>query len=94
LGWEKRAKQSNATKIFYVRVGENTSLFQGFYARSIRDHNFPNSSIKLSGLWVMGKKTTVALKEGRLDFDPWEQIFYDDFDGRRWKRELVKIIGE
>ena len=43
---------------------------------------------------VMGRDVTVAVTEGRLDFGPWEQIFYGEFDGRRRKRVLVKIIGE
>ncbi|MBN2217399.1 MAG: YjbQ family protein [Pirellulales bacterium] len=43
---------------------------------------------------IMGREVVVALTEGRLDFGPWEQIFYGEFDGRRPKRILVKIIGE
>lgn len=43
---------------------------------------------------VMGREVVVALTEGKLDFGPWEQIFYGEFDGRRRKRVLVKIIGE
>jgi len=43
---------------------------------------------------VMGREVTVAVTEGRLDFGPWEQIFYGEFDGKRKKRVLVKIIGE
>ncbi len=43
---------------------------------------------------VMGREVVVALTEGQLDFGPWEQIFYGEFDGRRRKRVLVKIIGE
>jgi len=43
---------------------------------------------------VMGREVVVAVTEGRLDFGPWEQIFYGEFDGRRPKRVLVKIIGE
>ena len=43
---------------------------------------------------IMGREVTVAVTEGRLDFGPWEQIFYGEFDGRRPKRVLVKIIGE
>jgi len=42
---------------------------------------------------VMGRGVTVAVTEGRLDFGPWEQIFYGEFDGRRRKRVLVKIVG-
>ena len=43
---------------------------------------------------VMGREVVVAITEGRLDFGPWEQIFYAEFDARRRKRALVKIIGE
>ena len=43
---------------------------------------------------VMGREVVVAVTAGRLDFGPWEQIFYGEFDGRRRKRVLVKIIGE
>jgi secondary thiamine-phosphate synthase enzyme len=43
---------------------------------------------------VMGREAVVAVTKGRLDFGPWEQIFYGEFDGRRRKRVLVKIIGE
>lgn len=42
---------------------------------------------------VMGREVVVAVTEGRLDFGPWEQIFYGEFDGRRRKRALIKIIG-
>ena len=43
---------------------------------------------------VMGREVVVAVTKGQLDFGPWEQIFYGEFDGRRRKRVLVKIIGE
>ena len=43
---------------------------------------------------VMGREVVVAITRGKLDFGPWEQIFYGEFDGRRRKRVLVKIIGE
>jgi secondary thiamine-phosphate synthase enzyme len=43
---------------------------------------------------IMGREVVVAVTEGRLDFGPWEQIFYGEFDGKRRKRVLVKIIGE
>jgi secondary thiamine-phosphate synthase enzyme len=42
---------------------------------------------------IMGREVVVAITEGRLDFGPWEQIFYGEFDGRRNKRVLVKVIG-
>jgi secondary thiamine-phosphate synthase enzyme len=43
---------------------------------------------------IMGRDVTVAVTAGNLDFGPWEQIFYGEFDGRRRKRALIKIIGE
>ena len=43
---------------------------------------------------VMGREVVVAITDGKLDFGPWEQIFYGEFDGKRKKRLLVKIIGE
>jgi secondary thiamine-phosphate synthase enzyme len=43
---------------------------------------------------VMGRECVVAVTGGRLDFGPWEQIFYGEFDGKRAKRALIKIIGE
>lgn len=43
---------------------------------------------------IMGREVVVAITDGRLDFGPWEQIFYGEFDGRRSKRVLVKVIGE
>lgn len=43
---------------------------------------------------IMGREVVVAITDGQLDFGPWERIFYGEFDGRRKKRVLVKIIGE
>jgi len=43
---------------------------------------------------IMGREVVVAVSNGKLDFGPWEQIFYGEFDGKRKKRALVKIIGE
>jgi len=43
---------------------------------------------------IMGREVVIAISKGRLDFGPWEQIFYGEFDGGRRKRVLVKIIGE
>ena len=43
---------------------------------------------------IMGREVVVAITDGKLDFGPWEQIFYGEFDGRRPKRVLVKVIGE
>ncbi len=43
---------------------------------------------------IMGREVVVAITDGELDFGPWEQIFYGEFDGRRKKRVLVKVIGD
>jgi secondary thiamine-phosphate synthase enzyme len=43
---------------------------------------------------VMGREVVIAITNGKLDFGPWEQVFYGEFDGRRAKRVLVKVIGE
>jgi secondary thiamine-phosphate synthase enzyme len=43
---------------------------------------------------VMGREVVIAITKGKLDFGPWEQVFYGEFDGRRAKRVLVKVIGE
>ena len=43
---------------------------------------------------IMGREVVVAITNGRLDFGPWEQIFYGEFDGKRPKRYLIKVIGE
>ena len=43
---------------------------------------------------VMGREVVIAITNGQLDFGPWEQVFYGEFDGRRRKRVLVKVIGE
>lgn len=43
---------------------------------------------------IMGREVVVAITKGQLDFGPWEQVFYGEFDGRRTKRVLIKIIGE
>ena len=43
---------------------------------------------------IMGREVVVAVTDGKLDFGPWEQIFYGEFDGKRKKRALIKVIGE
>ena len=43
---------------------------------------------------IMGREVVISVTEGKLDFGPWEQIFYGEFDGKRRKRVLVKIVGE
>jgi secondary thiamine-phosphate synthase enzyme len=59
------------------------------------DHNgFEDNADAHIKRTIMGREVVVAITEGELDFGPWEQIFYGEFDGMRRKRVLVKIIGE
>ena len=59
-------------------------------------HNLTGEDNGYAHLWrtVMGREVVVAITSGRLDFGPWEQIYYAEFDGQRNKRVLVKVIGE
>jgi len=62
---------------------------------SIYEHNgFEDNADAHLKRTIMGREVVVAVTEGKLDFGPWEQIFYGEFDGKRKKRVLVKIIGE
>ena len=59
------------------------------------DHNgFEDNADAHMKRQIMGRETVVAVTDGKLDFGPWEQIFYGEFDGMREKRLLIKIIGE
>ncbi len=59
------------------------------------DHNgFEDNADAHLKRTIMGREVVVAITDGQLDFGPWEQIFYGEFDGKRPKRVLVKIIGE
>ncbi len=59
------------------------------------DHNgFEDNADAHMKRQIMGREVVVAITDGRLDFGPWEQIFYGEFDGKRSKRILIKIIGE
>ncbi len=62
----------------------------GQYAHNVGEDN-ADAHLKRT---IMGREVVVAVTAGRLDLGPWEQIFYGEFDGRRRKRVLVKIIGE
>lgn len=62
---------------------------QYYHNRTMEDN--ADAHLKRS---VMGREVVVAITEGKLDFGPWEQIFYGEFDGMRKKRVLVKLIGE
>lgn len=61
------------------------------YEHNLGGEDNGDSHLKRS---VMGREVVVAVTKGKLDFGPWEQIFYGEFDGRRRKRVLIKIIGE
>lgn len=61
------------------------------YSHNLTGEDNGDSHLKRS---VMGREVVVAITKGRLDFGPWEQIFYGEFDGRRNKRVLIKIIGD
>jgi secondary thiamine-phosphate synthase enzyme len=66
------------------------------FGRDKYDHNLTgedNADAHLKRT-IMGREVVVAVTEGELDFGPWEQIFYGEFDGQRRKRVLIKIIGE
>ena len=59
-----------------------------------RHNNYEDNADAHLKRQVMGREVVVAITDGRLDFGPWEQIFYGEFDGGRKKRVLVKVIGE
>ena len=64
---------------------------KGGYAHNLGGEDNGDAHLKRT---VMGREVVVAVTKGKLDFGPWEQIFYGEFDGRRRKRALIKIIGE
>lgn len=59
-------------------------------------HNLTGEDNAYAHLWrtIMGREVVVAITKGQLDFGPWEQIYYAEFDGQRKKRIMIKIIGE
>ena len=62
-----------------------------FYRHNLSGEDNGDAHLKRQ---VMGREVVVAITNGQLDFGPWEQIFYGEFDGRRKKRVLIKIIGD
>jgi secondary thiamine-phosphate synthase enzyme len=74
---------------FLERIAPNEPISQYRHNRTGEDNG--DAHIKRQ---LMGREVTVAVTNGELDFGPWEQIFYGEFDGRRSKRVLIKIIGE
>jgi secondary thiamine-phosphate synthase enzyme len=63
----------------------------GIYQHNLTGEDNGDAHIKRQ---IMGREVVVAITKGKLDFGPWEQIFYAEFDGRRRKRVLIKVIGE
>ena len=61
------------------------------YAHNLTGEDNADAHLKRT---IMGREVVVAITKGKLDFGPWERIFYGEFDGRRKKRVLIKIIGE
>ena len=76
-------------EVFLERVAPHKPISQYRHNRTGEDNG--DAHIKRQ---LMGREVVVAITQGKLDFGPWEQIFYGEFDGRRRKRVLVKIIGE
>jgi secondary thiamine-phosphate synthase enzyme len=76
-------------EVWLERLAPHAPIDQYWHNRTGED----NSDAHLKRQ-VMGREVVLAITDGRLDFGPWEQIFYGEFDGRRRKRVLVKIIGE
>ena len=63
----------------------------GNYKHNLTEEDNAHAHIKRT---IMGREVVIAVTGGRLDFGPWEQIFYGEFDGRRTKKVLIKIIGD
>ena len=75
----------------YERFLERLAPHSAEYQHNLTGEDNGDAHVKRQ---IMGREVVVAITEGRLDFGPWEQIFYAEFDGRRRKRVLVKVIGE
>jgi secondary thiamine-phosphate synthase enzyme len=75
----------------YDRFLERIAPYDAVYQHNETGEDNGDAHIKRQG---MGREVVVAITNGRLDFGPWEQIFYGEFDGRRRKRVLVKVIGD
>ena len=63
---------------------------------NLYNHNLTGEDNAYAHLWrtIMGRESMIAITNGKLDFGPWEEIFYGEFDGQRDKRILVKVLGE
>lgn len=75
----------------YERFLERLAPHSADYQHNLTGEDNGDAHIKRQ---IMGREVVVAITHGALDFGPWEQIFYAEFDGRRRKRVLVKVIGE
>ena len=75
----------------YDRFLERLAPHEADYQHNLTGEDNGDAHIKRQ---LMGREVVVAITSGRLDVGPWEQIFYGEFDGRRKKRVLVKVIGE
>ena len=75
----------------YDRFLERLAPHEADYQHNLTGEDNGDAHIKRQ---LMGREVVVAITSGRLDFGPWEQIFYGEFDGRRKKRVLVKVIGD
>ena len=66
------------------------------YLDSRYEHNLTGEDNAYAHLWrtIMGREVVVAITNGKLDFGPWESIFYGEFDGQRSKRIMIKVIGD
>ena len=78
----------------YKKWLEGLAPFDASPARYKHNRTGENNADAHMKRQVMGREVVVAITGGKLDFGPWEQIFYGEFDGRRPKRVLVKVIGE
>ena len=78
----------------YAKWLEGLAPFDAFPERYAHNRTGEDNADAHLKRQIMGREVVVAITDGKLDFGPWEQIFYGEFDGRRPKRVLVKVIGE
>jgi len=76
---------------FMVWLEEIVPVDVGNYKHNLTGEDNAHAHIKRT---IMGREVVIAVTGGRLDFGPWEQIFYGEFDGKRTKKVLIKIIGD
>ena len=81
----------NDLKLLFIAIGTSPLAPSSNYRHNLTGEDNADAHLKRQ---IMGREVVVAITKGRLDFGPWEQIFYGEFDGNRRKRVLVKIIGE